>query len=454
MKTGQSSAPAEQRSTPLRPELGGGFSRTAVIWFAVIGTTSFLLAILLAVFGQDLSRKPTASANTFSYSLVGHRAFVEYVESLGLGVLVRQTRAGIGTGPNTPLFVIAPDVDWVKADETRRIQALQREAARRSAPMILVLPKWHVTMSKEEEGWAATLDRMSESAPESILSQFDDPHISTLLVRQTGGAEGTTVRCSLSWQGGAMTFDTAPSQYLRETAAIEPIVKCPGGVLVGRRVLGHNEVGPELFIISDPDVLNNQGLDRADHAALMTQMLTRWLLADGIVIDETVHGYRRQAGLLYELFRFPLVLAVLQSMILLGVVLWAGALRFGKPLPERAGIESEGKGVLVDNTAKLLAYGGHSTDGLMSYFQQTLRAVADHYFMPIDLPEDELLGRLEKTSKARGIEIELRAVRARVTRLSTSFNDEQAVKVARYLHHWRQKMLEREGVPDSSQKEP
>lgn len=433
----------------IKPELGGGFSRRALVWVSVIASASLVLAVLLMVFGEDLGRKPTAQPTTFSYGLVGHRAFADYVESLGLGVLVRQTRAGIGTGPQTPLVVISPHPQWVADDETRRIPALQAEARRRGAPWIFVLPKWGTAPSEENEGWVGQMQRHSAGDVESVLAAIDDPHLSTLLVvQQAAGIERRTQTCQAQWdRTRRLEIDVAPAQLLRHTAAIEPLVDCPGGVLVGRRRIGAD--GPETIVIADPDILNNQGLARADHARLIELLLTDWLHADGIVIDETVHGYERQAGLLYELFRFPLVLALLQSVLLVGIVLWAGMSRFGKPLPLAAGIEAEGKEVLIDNTAKLLAYGGHSSDSLMHYFQQTVRAVAAHYFLPVDLPEAETFSRLQKIARGRNLDLDLTATRHRIQQVTSTGADERAVRIARHLYLWRRNMT-RDGAGGES----
>ena len=101
-----------------------------------------------------------------------------------------------------------------------------------------------------------------------------------------------------------------------------------------------------------------------------------------------------------------MVLGVLQSLLLLGVVLWAGMGRFGKPLPAAAGIGA-GKEVLIDNTAKLLANGGHAADSVLLYFRQVTRAVAAHYFLPPDLPESERLARLQRLTDGHRQELDL-----------------------------------------------
>ena len=135
-----------------------------------------------------------------------------------------------------------------------------------------------------------------------------------------------------------------------------------------------------------------------------------------------------------------MVLAVLQGLVLLGVVLWAGMGRFGKPLPAAAGLAA-GKAVLIGNTAELLAGGGHAADSAMRYFQQTTRAVAAFYFLPPDLPETERLARLQRLSEGHGKRLSLAALEADLRRLPEGRRGEgDAAWIAQRLYDWRVEM--------------
>src|ERR1700709_288782 len=123
-------------------------------------------------------------------------------------------------------------------------------------------------------------------------------------------------------RGGRTRSHTRPRE---PSPASEPVVACAGGILIARRA-------PRTFLIADPDLLNNQGLGRAGNAEAVYQLLVQNVATTGLVFDEAIHGFDRVPGLLAESLRFPLVLGVLQSLLLLGAVLWAGMGRFGKPL--------------------------------------------------------------------------------------------------------------------------
>jgi hypothetical protein len=406
-------------------ELEGGFSRRAVRWIVSVAAVSFIIAVLLSAFGQDLESRPSPGANTFSESALGHQALAELLRSLGLGVVSRQSPGGGGTGPGRPLIVAEPV-------ETRRLKDILQAAASHKAAVVLVLPKWIGVPKKGRPEWVGTVKPVSE--PEVLRALRDaDLGLDNLTIRR--GSQ--SLPCTGFEDGRRFQVESQPIQLLGKVPGFEPVVECGGDLLVARRA-----GDPELIVISDPDVLNNQGLGRGDNAPLVVALLVERLGATGVIFDETVHGFSRTPGLLAEAFRFPLVLAVLQALVLVGTVLWAGMGRFGKPLPAAEGLAA-GKEILIDNTAKLLASGGHTADSLATYFRQTTRAVAAHYFLPPDLPDRELVARLQRVTDSHGSRLDLAALERRIGRSSASARgrDERAARIARRLHQWRQEMM-------------
>ena len=420
--------PAEEAAE----EIEGGFSRRAIAWIVASVAASFVAAVLLGVYGADLERRPTAGTNTFSDSALGHRAAAELLRALGFAVRSRQAPAG-GLGPRSPLILAEPYPDRV------RLQALRDEARARAAPLLLVLHKWRPGAARTDKPeWLAEVDLLSESDVLGRVRAVGIVASDWVLKRYAG-----KLRCSAAWRHGDppvdFQVDVPPAQLFAGMASdFGPLVICPGGVLVARRQATATE--PQLVLVADPDLLNNHGLGRGDNAAVVYQLLTRGLGATGVVFDETVHGFNRTPGLFAEALRFPMSLGVLQSLLLLGIVLWAGMGRFGKPLPASAGLAA-GKEVLIDNTAKLLASGGEAGDSLARYFRQTTRAVAAHYFLPSDLPESERLARLQRLTDARGGRLSLAELERSIYRLPDGRRGgEPAQKIARRLHQWRVEM--------------
>jgi hypothetical protein len=288
-------------------------------------------------------------------------------------------------------------------------------------------------------GWIDRAYLMPESALRSVLKAVGEPELENLTVFR---AEGRVRPCSARWRSASgvdFRANLSPAQLFAPAPALEPEVVCGSGLLVARH---KSADGPEIYLVSDPDVLNNHGLGRGDNAALIHEFLTHRLGAKGVIFDETIHGYRRTPGILAEAFRFPLLLAVLQTAVLLGVLLWAGMGRFGKPLPPPAGLGS-GRQVLIDSTARLLTYGGHAPESLGRYFHQTVRALAAAFGLPSDLAEAATLDRLQRISRERRLGMDLHRLRQQADHPPSGEQaNDHALSLARDLHRWRQEMMD------------
>lgn len=428
------------------PEYEGGFSRRTVAGIAIAATVSFAVAMLLTFFGRDLSRPPTHVTSTFSHSALGHRALAELLSGLGLGVVSRETRAGLATGPRHPLIVAEPDPARAANDPTKRLKALAAEALRREAPLVLVLPKWTGEPLPRHPGWVGALRLLPGEQVRAPLAALLGKKIA---VRRA--APGEPLGCYAFWgEGQSFDVDLAPAQLLAAGPGLEALVRCRGGVLVGRTPLDPREPeSPALYIVADPDVLNNRGLARADHAALAYGLLAGHLQATGVVFDETVHGFERASGLLAEVFRFPLSLVLLQMLLLTGAVLWAGMGRFGKPLPAGQGLPA-GKDVLIDNTARLLALGGSgpAADSLARYWRQSVRLAAARLFLPADRGGDETREKLQQASDARGLGMNLATIESRLREPGDG-----VLALARAIHRWRLEITST-GDTDGERRDP
>lgn len=430
--------------TPEVTELEGGFSRRKLAWAVGVAVASFVIFLLLLAFGRDLEGPPPPGPNTFSTSALGHQAAVELLRELGLGVLSRQSPGG-GTDAAHPLVVAEPDPSLGGGSE--RLEALWREARDRGAPLVIVLPKWSPGPPQEgRKEWLAKVDLMPVEQVSWFVRRFEDPDLRVSAQRVRRARD-----CQARWRPEdeptplGIRIDEA-AQLLAPQKGLDPIVWCAGGLLVARRLAASGkddeDAGdrPQVVVVADPDLLNNHGLGQGENAAAFYQLLATALDAKGVVFDETIHGFNRTRGLIAEALRFPMVLGVMQGLLLLGLVLWAGMGRFGKPLPVTLGL-ARGKEVLIGNTAELLAGGHHAADSLARYFQQTTRAVAAHYFVPPDLPEPDRLARLQRLAERHGKRMNLTALEADIQRLPTGRRgEEQAAWIAQALYDWRLEM--------------
>jgi hypothetical protein len=349
--------------------------------------------------------------------------------------------------------------------------------------VVLVLPKWRGEPDPAHPGWVAAVGLLAaDEALRRVERVLGAPPVESLQIRRVGAggsgdgaagnaaaAGGRDLGCRVSASEAAAPepaagsweprVELAPAQLIVPGAALQPVVECRGGWLAALRP--ETAAAPAMLLIADPDLLNNQGLGRADHAALVMRLLAVELHARGAVFDETIHGYRRSTGLLAEALRMPLLPATLHGLLVAGLVLWAGGARFGKPLPALRQ-PAPGKTVLIDNTAELLARGGHAADSLARYYRYTLQTVAAHFFLPSNLPPAALAERLERLSPRaaaaggappppRGRSGRLAAIERRIAGLGAGATgrrvEEQAAALARDLYRWRREMTDgtREG---------
>ncbi len=323
-------------------EWEGGFSRRTVGWLAGLGVASFILALVLTAFG-DVGR-PTPGANSFSRSALGHRAMVELLQSLGLGVVSRRSPSTGAPGPGRPLIAAEPDLKVLAATGDRMAE-LRREALIWNAALVVVLPKWKGEPDPSNPAWIRSANLMPTAEIAAVDRQVG------LERRETPGA--VSLRCAVHWPSNRKPYfqvELRSAQLIRGSQELKPEVTCGEHWLVASYTSGD---GAEVFLVSDPDLFNNQGLGLGQNAALFHELLTVRLGASGAVFDETIHGFRRNPGLLAEAFRFPLLPATLQAVVFVGILLWAGMGRFGKPLPPPAA-PLHGQEALIESTARLL----------------------------------------------------------------------------------------------------
>ena len=291
-------------------ELPGGFSRRALLGLGGVAAASFLLALAWAAFGEPWQAGPrTAGPSTFSVSALGHEGAARFLRAAGLGVTARRAPGGAGLDPRHPLIVAEPGRG---AEGHERFTAAWGAAGRAGAPRLLVLPKWTGEPQPERPRWLARVRLLGEPEAAAVLGWV--PAAATAAVERRARLAAP---CRAAWSGADLAVEIDAAQLLAPRPDLAAEVDCPGGVLLGRLATPAGE--PASFVLADPDLLNNQGLGRADHAALLHAFLAERLGA-------TRRRLRRDdpwlptatPGLLAEALRFPLVLAVLQALLLLG----------------------------------------------------------------------------------------------------------------------------------------
>ena len=188
--------------------------------------------------------------------------------------------------------------------------------------------------------------------------------------------------------------------------------------------------GSNLYVLADPDLLNNHGMADARQARAALSLLDM-LNSTGsttILFDVTANGLGHSRSPLKLAFDppFTAVTAIIfVAMLLAG---WQALVRFGSPRPPQRAI-AFGKAALVDNSAALIRKAGREARLAPRYVDQVRDRAAALFKFPSSLKGDELDARLDAIpSQVKFSELAARANSAR--------RRDELLLAARRLNHW------------------
>lgn len=233
------------------------------------------------------------------------------------------------------------------------------ERHRKIGPVVVIAPKWDASILPQDhpqakKGWV-WLWGTSLPKWEGFL---DDVGVD---LRQEGqGARRVATRLN------------APAPILPDGNRVEvgsgarliPLVDAQGQVLAARYdetitlpgdVRGDDRQAYPLYLVFEPDLLDNYGLSHADNA-LWAEAFFREVAGHGprrITFDLTLNGLGRQPNLLTLAFMPPYLTATLVLGLAVLVAVWRGLVRFG-PLAAQDRAIALGKASLLGNAGALV----------------------------------------------------------------------------------------------------
>jgi hypothetical protein len=391
------------------------FSRTAITIILVVTFLSLGATVALTVIGNDPNKNAvSAGADTYSVSAIGHRGLVEILEKLDIPVL-RSRGDSAHKAEKGLLVVIEPTVSDDASKQ--RLRDLVKAAPR----VLVVLPKWYGAAAIGDE-WIDEAYVLPHAEIDDVLKALDLPYtVSISRIGKTGTEFTGDVVKSPVVRYNPQTVDIAQNYT--------PIVRDHWD----HALLFNSE---HLYVLSDPDVMNNYGLRTPENARFTINLIDKLREGGPVIIDEVIHGYAQAPSLLRTLFRFPLVLATMQVLICALLAIWAAMVRFG---PKKAAPPpiAPGKDFLIQNTAALLRYGGHHANALQRYLVQSVAAVRHALHAPALAPT-QLTTWLENVRKIRGGSISLLELERDA---QTADTPQRTVEVADRVYRWRMEMI-------------
>ena len=355
----------------IRGEAGQLFKPMTVALMIAIGVIGFFGALVLNTYAPDLEGNDHAGAHAASNAAIGFTGLVRLAGATGRNPqIIRDKRMW----NSDDLVVATPEEAATDLNDILTARATKR-------PTLYVLPKWAAAEDPRHKGWVRIVDLLPTFEPEGVFS----PGIRFAIKRHLD--KNPPLKVVSSDLPASIRFATPKKLQVIEpqpappasnsTAAPPPVILAAppedeqandgfdytyrdihplitdgsGGIVLG-------EID-NLFILADPDLLDNAGMKQPDNAASALTLLD-WIngpKARGIGFDVVLNGLGDSKSVLRLAFDPPflaMTLTLAAMVLLLGI---RAAGRFGAPQP-RARAIAFGKAALVDNGALLVRKAG------------------------------------------------------------------------------------------------
>lgn len=382
----------------------------AMILTAAIAFGAFLLLI---AFGPTISGGRDGRGHALSVSGNGYAGLVRLAQLTGTYPVIVRDEAELKT---RALLIVTPEP---LSDPKALVKLL---AGRHGAPTLIVLPKWLTRPLPGHPGWSQKLGMASETS--SALSMIA-PKLSTDQTPYTSTSLGLAgvPRLARSQVG-----PQKEQQRLAGGDFVPLLLDRDGRVVIGQLI------GRPVYVLADPDLLDNAGLADPWTARQGWRIVDDLSPSNELGFDLTLNGFavgRNPLRLVLEPPFLPVTLCVVAAALLAGL---HGATRFGAPIPPAPPIPP-GKRTLVDNTAMLfrVARKEHRTGA--AYAQLTRDAVAQAAGAPPWLSGDDLNEMLDRAD-ADGEHFATLAWHAEVAE-----DRNQLLGAARALYRWRRNRI-------------
>ncbi|MBV8684570.1 MAG: hypothetical protein JO111_16975 [Caulobacteraceae bacterium] len=346
-------------------------SRATALAVVLVGVFAFAAFAVLIPYEPDLRQGDNGGAHALSRSAVG---FAGLAKGLRLaGDVVTINRAPLRGNHPSGLLIITPGV----SADRNEVLPLANEFG---GPTLVILPKWLTAPDPRHIGWVRRMAPVTDPVPtgQSFL---------VANVRRHSGTASTVLTASGAPFSSGETFPTGAINRLQtfHGGSWLPVLTDQAGnpILV-------KDTQRELYVLSDPDLMNNQGLRDGRAFASAMEILGVLRSGDGpVIFDVRLNGLGRERSVLRLLFDPPFVAVTLCLAAAATLAGWQAFCRFGPARrPERA--LALGKAALIDNSAAMIRMAGREARMGGPYADLTAELAAKATGAPNELTDEDL----------------------------------------------------------------
>ena len=431
--------------------LGFLFKPVTVIALVLIGIFSFAALIALSGYADDLRKDKSGRPNPQSLSAVGYAGYVQLLKGLDYEVSLPANLAGSKRLWETrPLRIYTLSNSY----QSETIKELPQDEAK-----LIVLPKWSIQSKREAPGWVDKphKDQVIRSALLSKLLNEADIKIDILRTgtSQSGqdyalkfealnipnpegreNEEGVTVFAATSFDNYAIDSKIERLQYfdLGRTELYPDIILTADN----RPILIRLE-NTQTFILSDPDIINTQGISTQSRARLAVDMLDiiaayEDLPDKSVAFDLSIHGLGGGRNIVKVMTQPPFLAATLCLLAAGGIIAWQAFSRFGDPSridPDFA----QGPVSLAKSSAEFMAVSNRISHMAPDYAQLTRQHIIRNMGL-VGLPQAQIDRAITARETQRGINPKFAQLRETATQ-----DNQNLIEHARALSRWKEEMM-------------
>jgi hypothetical protein len=372
----------------------GAFNARTMLLITAIGALAFIAMLILGAYAPDLRSGRNGGGHALSNAAVGFSGLVRLAEETKRNPVIVRSVSDLD---NEDLAVITPED--ASANLTKILQTRGPRAT------LIILPKWWTMADQAHPGWVRINGLAFPQDPEGILA----PDMKLQVARTKGHGEPLVNR------GAAMPADLhflAPAVVQSISGnGVQPVITTPAGAVVLGQIGNRN-----LYVLSEPDLLNNHGMgdERQARSALALLDYLNSTGADGVLFDVTANGLGRSRSPLKLAFDAPFLAVTLTIFVAMLLAAWQALNRFG-PVRRRDRAIAFGKSALVDNSAALIRKAGREAH-LGSRYVDVIRERAIALFRLPTLDAPSLDERLESLNPDRSFAATAQSASAAQTR--------------------------------------